>query len=677
MLMWPPTLADLGHGSMTQLGFAATGGRPLLIILGEYSNFEAFSKYHPLSYYQALGFGNPTPPFETRDPVNPGSLTEYFREVSSGRFWFNQVGLYGPVALGQYDAHTDPGPQSRGATIISKVADAAPQLFTPQDVNGDRTVNYNELCVVIAENIPDSEPANTNNNPVTYKVQLPGPLPVSFNETIQVHVAGVGPQTPFYQVAHELSHSLGTIDMYYAPNNYNTQLTLMGAYSFLADDQVPVHLDMWHKMQLGWAEPRIFRMSDTGSATVVEGAAGAVVLYDDAHGANEYFIIERRRHNTPGLNYDSGVAGDGILIWRVAKQGATTVILHQGSPTMIPGNNAVWSPGQQTPTLIWTDGSPANCYLTLTAQVDGSINVAWGDQLTRPSSLHLELFYGGNGLTLVDSGLPSVGVFYGVLLDGTLDWNCYQGSGQQVGDPQSAQAWAANSGNLIGRGWQGMKKILGCGDGVIMAVDPDGYLRWYKYLGQGQSDVAGSQQNWDLNSGNRIGRGWNFKDMFVLPAEGNEDVVQLFGITDEGDLRWFGYEGDGTADPAFAAGWKPNSGNSVGRGWQNFRHVFGAGSVIYAVTEDGVLHWYCYTGGGVSSPSGSIGWDPNSGNPINHGWQDFQHVFGGMLNVGHLLLGVDTNNNLRWYNYSGIGESDVTGQQGWAPRSGNIIGTSW
>ena len=77
--MWPPSLADLGHGSITQLGRPATGGRPLLIILGEYSNFPAFSTKHPLNYYEALGFGNPNLPFSTTNPVNPASLTDQTR----------------------------------------------------------------------------------------------------------------------------------------------------------------------------------------------------------------------------------------------------------------------------------------------------------------------------------------------------------------------------------------------------------------------------------------------------------------------------------------------------------------------------------------------------------------------------------------------------------------------
>lgn len=613
-------------------------------------------------------------PFSTTNPINPASLTQYFREVSNGRFWFNRVDVY-PVALGVYA--NDPGPEARTAGILSRVAANAPQLFATHDANGDRVIAFDELCVVLFENIDNLQPANRNNNPVSFSVRLNLPVPVSVTETIRVHIAGAGPLTPFYQIAHELSHSLGTIDLYNTGLG-NSMLTLMGGYNFWANDQIPVHLDIWHKLQLGWAEPRIFRMSEPGNSAVREGPTGAIVLWDEPRGSNEYFIIERRRPNAPGQRYDIGVAGDGILIWRVQK-GVTNGVAHMGAPNLAAGGSGVWRPGQQTPMLVWADGSPTNCYITMGGLPDGSINISWGDQLSHRSSPHLDLFYGGNGTTPVDSGLPMIGIFYGVRTDGNLEWNRYNGSGQLAGDPQSVQLWNRNSGNLIGRGWQGMKKLLGCGDGVIMAVDPEGYLRWYCYQGNGEPDVTGSR-GWHANSGNRIGRGWNFKDMFVFPAEGHNYVVQLFAVAENGDLHWYGYKGDGQLDPTGSTGWLPNSGNRIGRGWQNFLHLLGSGNVVFVVAEDGRLLWYSYSGGGVNDPTGGTGWHPNSGNPIGNGWQGFKRLFGGVTDqggFGHVLMGVNGGNDLLWYKYTGNGESDVSGRQGWAPRSGNQIGANW
>ena len=156
-----------------------------------------------------------------------------------------------------------------------------------------------------------------------------------------------------------------------------------------------------------------------------------------------------------------------------------------------------------------------------------------------------------------------------------------------------------------------------------MAVDPEGYLRWYCYQGNGEPDVTGSR-GWHANSGNRIGRGWNFKDMFVFPAEGHNNVVQLFAVAENGDLHCYGYKGDGQLDPTGGTGWLPNSGNPIGNGWQGLKRLFGG------VTDEG--------------------------------------------GFGHVLMVVNGGNDLLWYKYAGNGESDVSGP---APQSGNRIGANW
>jgi hypothetical protein len=81
-------------------------------------------------------------------------------------------------------------------------------------------------------------------------------------------------------------------------------------------------------------------------------------------------------------------------------------------------------------------------------------------------------------------------------------------------------------------------------------------------------------------------------------------------------------------------GWHPNSGNTIGNGWQNFRHIFTSGDIIFSVRKDGNLLWYSYHGNGESDRSGTLGWNDNSGNQIGNGWQDFRAVFGGVNDSG-------------------------------------------
>src|SRR6266516_4154059 len=125
----------------------------------------------------------------------------------------------------------------------------------------------------------------------------------------------------------------------------------MGAYPFFTNDQGTVHLDVWHKRVLGWAEPRIFRMSSPESTIVREGADGAIVLWEEPRGASEFFMIERRRRQ----GYDANFPGDGVLIWSV-QQGMVNGVAHLGAPNLTPGGSGVWGSGTQTPILKWANG---------------------------------------------------------------------------------------------------------------------------------------------------------------------------------------------------------------------------------------------------------------------------------------------------------------------------------
>ncbi|MGH3931201.1 MAG: hypothetical protein ACRDTF_14635 [Pseudonocardiaceae bacterium] len=60
-----------------------------------------------------------------------------------------------------------------------------------------------------------------------------------------------------------------------------------------------------------------------------------------------------------------------------------------------------------------------------------------------------------------------------------------------------------------------------------------------------------------------------------------------------------------------------------------FRHHFATNGVIYSVAEDGALTWRRYIGQGEQDPTGSRGWEANSGNQIGRGWS-----FSGDLGIG-------------------------------------------
>ena len=113
-----------------------------------------------------------------------------------------------------------------------------------------------------------------------------------------------------------------------------------------------------------------------------------------------------------------------------------------------------------------------------------------------------------------------------------------------------------------------------------------------------------------------IGNGWQgFKNLFAASSV-------LFGVMPNGDLRWHSYHGDGTSDPSGATGWHSNSSNVIGRGWDRFSRIVGGpddhgkfGIALYAVQPNGDLFWYKYEGNGESNPTVSTWVAPGLRNP--------------------------------------------------------------
>ena len=105
------------------------------------------------------------------------------------------------------------------------------------------------------------------------------------------------------------------------------------------------------------------------------------------------------------------------------------------------------------------------------------------------------IFYGGNGTTPVDSGLPLVGRFFTVDDDGggALRFWHYTGNGEP--DPSGANGFSEpgnNSSNKIGRGFASMLHMVGGGDGIMLAIPPSGDLTFFRYTGNGEADETGS-----------------------------------------------------------------------------------------------------------------------------------------------------------------------------------------
>ena len=331
------TAEDFGYGNLTVNGAAVTGRIPLLLAF-----FELSTDGGPR---QSL-ISNATGLFDTLffNIFIVPSVNGYFLENSYGEFSWERAGLIGPAVFDDLetsilDAHRSEddgdGVIRKGLDCGAGIAHALERIaaktgynFAQWDANADGTIQQNELSIVLIGNNGERSAANRPIGAAGAGLAIPGQ-----NVTLRGKVASVDHRASFMSVSHELSHSLGTVDLY-ADNCRSSGLTLMSCTIFATDDdRRTYHLDPWHKMRLGWLRPRIFSLSSSGIATVAASQINSpntpVILYDPAKGTSEYFMVEFRNNQIAGADHDIHIgdpsqptpitgATHGMAIWHVA-----------------------------------------------------------------------------------------------------------------------------------------------------------------------------------------------------------------------------------------------------------------------------------------------------------------------------------------------------------------------
>lgn len=331
------TLNDFGYNTMRVNGAEAKGQRPLVIILA-----EAHDKplAHDYLYYLNLIFNGPK------------SVNNYFLDNSKGRFSFKNGGVVGPLKLSEADAALVVEP------LLDRIKDLAIQTgfnFAAFETDNNNVVEDKELMLLIISNLGDTGGANRGSISPR-KLSIDG---LSMN----VSAAAVDHRASFTTFAHELSHSLGTIDIYFKDGAGNIAATLMGATIFGGfDNMLSFHLDPWHKMVLGWVEPELHDIREGGGTVslTVPGAGNAsrpVLLYDSDNGLNEFLLLEyRSRSSAHHSSFDADVADSGLVIWHVIPNGIANVIpkvFVLGAPDFERGLSVFWHSGTATNNIPW------------------------------------------------------------------------------------------------------------------------------------------------------------------------------------------------------------------------------------------------------------------------------------------------------------------------------------
>lgn len=321
-------LQDFGFQNLKVNGKPALGHRPLLVIVVDFAGANPLA--HNAPWYDSFVFD-----------VSPTtqSVNGYYSEISNGRFSWSRGATIGPLALPGSNRYANfPNDTTYSSNLVWHAMVSGLFDFKAYDANADGHVTADELQIAIISNDGDGGGATRWAGQVH-----PEGSPVDWTG----NVALLGHRGDFATLCHELSHTLGTLDLYgvWSQECLSYKVTLMSCTLGALESPEIYHLDPWHKMQLGWSEPRIFSLNASGNASVPSAqaleATGPIILYDPSVGTNEFFILEYRARNSPkGAGYDVNVADEGLALWHIHQE-------PNHYPTLTPRYDGGPYPGQE------------------------------------------------------------------------------------------------------------------------------------------------------------------------------------------------------------------------------------------------------------------------------------------------------------------------------------------
>jgi M6 family metalloprotease-like protein len=292
------TLQDFGYEAMKVNGKLSKGSQPLLLIVVTIDSPSLPALPNNANFYSDLVFNS-----------GPGTVNGYFETVSNSRFAWSRAALINIIRPAAEGNDRFASEQLFFSNIVYQAMTSGQFNLGAYDVNRDNVVTQDELQIEII-----------NNYAFGAAVRYAGCVtPSGSAHKWCGEVASWAPDWGLYGLCHELSHLLKTVDLYgiWSVESLNAGLTLTSIGI--------CHLDPWHKMQLGWCEPRIRSLRASGQESVPAAQMGdptaPVILYDPNVGTSEFFILEYRTPTSPnGVGYENDVPGAGLAVWHVQQK---------------------------------------------------------------------------------------------------------------------------------------------------------------------------------------------------------------------------------------------------------------------------------------------------------------------------------------------------------------------
>jgi M6 family metalloprotease-like protein len=318
---------------------------------------KAMTKFaHDASYYQSLVFSAPQ------------SVNGYYNEISRYQFHFDNAGIYSTTwsSWTPYNAHPSQPHGKDNDEVRQTIADleSAGFNFKAYDKNNDNIIDDSELMILEIDNVGNVGGKNRGMNDGVASPKVNGG-----SLTVRSRVAFLAEETDFETICHELSHTLGTVDLY-ADTHRSQGLTLMGGTISSSDNMDTLYLDPWHRFKLGWVFPLAvsgdsYEIGDETYTDFYGTRARPAVFYNSAD-PHEYYLFEYRG----GRGYDRNVSDWGIVAWHVKEYADGQIYqgpnhdqtegwaVYASGPDKLLGGSRAWHASDGNFQLKWTDGTP-------------------------------------------------------------------------------------------------------------------------------------------------------------------------------------------------------------------------------------------------------------------------------------------------------------------------------